>query len=224
MKIDIVTLFPEMFEPVLGASIVGRARQRGLLELRFINPRDFTADKHHSVDDRPFGGGAGMVLKAQPLYAAIESVRRPASRTVCLSPQGRCFDAAAARRLSREKHLILVCGHYEGIDERVLRHCDEEISVGDFVLTGGELAAMMVTDAVARFLPGVLKKAEASACESFEGGLLEHPQYTRPRVWKGRKVPNVLLEGDHRRIAEWRLRAALRVTRKKRPDLQSTHA
>lgn len=213
-----------MFEPVLGTSIVGRARERGLLDLRLINPRDFTTDKHRTVDDRPFGGGPGMVLKAAPLYAAIESARQPASRVVCLSPQGRRFDAAAARRLSHEKHLILICGHYEGIDERVLRHCDEEISIGDFVLTGGELAAMMVTDAVTRLLPGVLKKPEATARESFEGGLLEHPQYTRPRVWKGRHVPKVLLGGDHQRISQWQSRAAQRITRKKRPDLQSIQA
>ena len=219
MRIDVVTLFPEMFEPVLGASIVGRARARGLLELGTVNPRDFASDRHRTVDDRPFGGGAGMVLKAEPLYRAIKSVRRPESRVVCLTPQGARFDAAAARRLAREQHLVLVCGHYEGLDERVLRLCDEEASIGDFVLTGGELPAMMVADAVARLIPGVLKKADATAKESFEDGLLEHPHYTRPRVWRGRKVPEALLSGDHERIADWRRCAARRVTRRKRPDL-----
>ncbi|HAM36730.1 MAG TPA: tRNA (guanosine(37)-N1)-methyltransferase TrmD [Elusimicrobia bacterium] len=219
MRIDIITLFPEMFEPVLGASIVGRARARGLLELGYVNPRDFATDKRRSVDDRPFGGGAGMVLKAEPLFAAISSVRRPGCRVVCLSPQGRRFDSRQARRLSRLSRLALVCGHYEGVDERVLRSCDEEISIGDFVLTGGELPAMMVVDAVTRLLPDVLKKADAAACESFESGLLDHPQYTRPRVWRGRRVPEALLSGDHERIACWRARAAQRATRKKRPDL-----
>jgi tRNA (guanine37-N1)-methyltransferase len=219
MRIDVVTLFPEMFEPVLGASILGRAQARGLLELGTVNPRDFAEDRHKTVDDRPFGGGAGMVLKAEPLYRAIKSVRRPESRVVCLTPQGARFDAAAARRLAKQEHLILVCGHYEGLDERVLRLCDEEASIGDFVLTGGELPAMMVADAVTRLIPGVLKKAEATARESFEDGLLEHPHYTRPRVWRGRKVPEALLSGDHERIAQWRGCAARRVTRRKRPDL-----
>ena len=222
MRIDVVTLFPEMFEPVLGASIVGRARARGLLELGTVNPRDFASDRHRTVDDRPFGGGAGMVLKAEPLHRALKSVRRPESRVVCLTPQGARFDAAAARRLARETHLVLVCGHYEGLDERVLRLCDEEVSIGDFVLTGGELPAMMVADAVARLISGVLKKADATLRESFEDGLLEHPQYTRPRVWRGRKVPEALLSGDHERIADWRRCAARRVTRRKRPDLLKT--
>jgi len=224
MKIDIVTLFPEMFEPVLGASILGRARARGLLELGYVNPRDFTADRHRTVDGRPFGGGPGMVLMAEPLHAAIASVRRPRSRVVCLTPRGARFDARAARRLSREDHLVLVCGHYEGFDERILGRCDEELSVGDFVLTGGELPAMMVVDAVARLLPGVLAKADAAQKESFEDGLLEHPQYTRPRVWRGRKVPEALLSGDHERIAAWRRRASRSTTRKKRPDLLKTKA
>jgi tRNA (guanine37-N1)-methyltransferase len=219
MKIDVVTLFPEMFSSVLGASILGRAQERGILELGFVNPRDFTRDKRRTVDDRPFGGGAGMVLKAEPLYLAISSVRTPQCRVACLSPQGPRFDAAAARRLAQESHLILVCGHYEGFDERLVRHCDEELSVGDFVLTGGELPAMMVIDAVTRLLPGTLKKAEASVLESFEDGQLDHPQFTRPRVWRGRKVPEVLLSGDHERITEWRRRAARKATKLKRPDL-----
>ena len=189
MKIDFVTLFPGMFEPVLGASIIGRARESGRLELGWVNPRDFSRDKHKKVDDRPFGGGAGMLLSAEPLYSAIKSVRKPESRVVYLSPQGRRFDQKAAARLSKERHLVLVCGHYEGVDERVMKCFDEELSIGDFVLTGGELPAMVVADAVARLLPGVLKKADAAARESFEGGLLDYPQYTRPRLWRGPKIP-----------------------------------
>ncbi|MDD5657366.1 MAG: tRNA (guanosine(37)-N1)-methyltransferase TrmD [Elusimicrobia bacterium] len=219
MRIDVVTLFPEMFEPVLGASIIGRARQRGVVRLACVNPRDYARDRRRTVDDRPFGGGAGMVLKPGPLYEAISSVRGPKSRVIFLSPQGPRFDAAAARRLARLEHMVLVCGHYEGVDERLLRYCDEELSVGDFVLTGGELPAMMVVDAVTRLLPGALKKPEASARESFEGGVLEHPQYTRPRHWRGRRVPQALLSGDHGRIARWRELASLRTTRRKRPDL-----
>lgn len=219
MRIDFVTLFPEMFVPVLGTSILGRAQERELIEIGFTNPRDFTADRHRTVDDRPFGGGAGMVLKAEPLYAAVRRVRRPESRVVFLSPQGRRFDARCARELSREEHLVLVCGHYEGVDERVTRFFDEEISIGDFVLTGGELPAMVVADAVVRLVPGVLKKPDATEAESFQAGLLDFPQYTRPRVWRGRKVPEVLLSGDHERIAGWRLKASRGATMKKRPDL-----
>ena len=224
MRIDIITLFPEMCESVLDASILGRARRGGLLELGCVNPRDFAKDRHRTVDDRPFGGGAGMVLKAEPLHRAIASVRRPRSRVVGLSPRGARFDAKAAGRLARQGHLILVCGHYEGIDERLLRLCDEEISVGDFILTGGELPALMVADAVSRLVPGVLKKPEATREESFADGLLEHPQYTRPRNWRGRKVPQALLSGDHERIADWRRRSSRLATRRRRPDLLKTKA
>ena len=201
MKIDFVTLFPGMFEPVLGASIIGRARESGRLELGWVNPRDFSRDKHKKVDDRPFGGGAGMLLSAEPLYSAIKSVRKPESRVVYLSPQGRRFDQKAAARLSKERHLVLVCGHYEGVDERVMKCFDEELSIGDFVLTGGELPAMVVADAVARLLPGVLKKADAAARESFEGGLLDYPS-TRPRLWRG-PVPGAFVRNQ---IADWRCR------------------
>ena len=219
MKIDFVTLFPEMFAGVLEASILGRARERGLLEVGFANPRDFSRDKHRKVDERPYGGGAGMLLMAEPLAAAIESAAGRGSRVVFLSPQGRPFGASVARRLSRLKHLVLVCGHYEGVDERAASLFDEEISIGDYVLTGGELPAMVVADAVARLIPGVLKKEDAVVRESFVAGLLDYPQYTRPRFWRGRRVPEVLLCGDHKRIETWRSRAARRATRKKRPDL-----
>jgi tRNA (guanine37-N1)-methyltransferase len=219
MKIDFVTLFPGMFPSVMDASMMARAKDKGLLEWSCVNPRDFTTDKHHKVDDRPFGGGPGMLMMAEPLDKAIKSVKTKGSKVIFLSPQGKTFDAKMAARLSREKHLVLVCGHYEGLDERTMELFDEEISVGDFVLTGGELPAMLVADAVARLVPGVLKKEDAAVSESFTGGLLDFPQYTRPRVWRGREVPEILFSGDHKKIAEWRQNAALKATRKKRPDL-----
>lgn len=226
LRITIVTLFPDMFGPVLDASIVGRARRAGLLEVDFVNPRDFALDRHKTVDDRPFGGGAGMVLMAEPVYQALKRARRRGSKVAYLSPQGRRFDQKLAQALSREKHLVLLCGHYEGIDERVLEHADMEISIGDYVLTGGELPAMVIVDAVARLLPGVLAKPDAAERESFSEGLLDFPQFTRPRVWRRRAVPDVLLSGDHRRIEQWRRDAQRRATRRKRPDLmrQATNA
>lgn len=220
MRIDIVTLFPGMCSAVLGESIVGRAQKSGALELGFANPRDFSEDKHRRVDDRPYGGGAGMVLMAEPLAAAVKSVKKKGSRVVFLSPQGKRFTQDDARRLAGEKRLVLVCGHYEGVDERVMPLFDEELSIGDFVLTGGELPAMVVADAVTRLLPGVLKKEDAAAKESFgDDKLLDYPQYTRPRVWRRKKVPEVLFSGDHERIAQWRESAARAATRRKRPDL-----
>ena len=225
MRIDFVTLFPEMVSAAAGWSIMGRAQQKGLLEVRTVNPRDFSRDKHRRVDDRPFGGGPGMILMAEPLAAAVKSVRTKKSRVVFLSPQGPRFDQRAAERLSREAHVVLVCGRYEGIDHRASGLFDEELSVGDFVVTGGELPALIVADAVSRLVPGVLKKEEATKCESFsEEGLLESPQYTRPRVWRGKKVPAVLLSGDHERIAAWRRREATKATRAKRPDLIDAHS
>lgn len=221
MRIDFVTLFPGMFPPVMGESIVGRAVEAGRLSWGCVNPRDFSEDKHRKVDDRPFGGGPGMVMMAEPLAKAVESVRTKASRVVFLSPQGERLDDAKASALSREEHLVLVCGHYEGVDERAHALFDEELSIGDYVLTGGELPAMVVADAVARKLPGVLKKEEAAASESFATGLLDFPQYTRPRVWRGQDVPEVLFSGDHERIAAWRREAARDATRRKRPDLLS---
>lgn len=221
MRIDFVTLFPEMFKGPMTESIVGRACGKGLLEIGYVNPRDFSGNRHRKVDDRPFGGGAGMVMMAQPLYAAIKSVSKRASRRIFLSAQGRPFDAAAALRLSKLDHLVLVCGHYEGVDERVADVFDEEISIGNYVLTGGELPAMVVADAVARLLPGVLKKEDATTAESFAGNapVLDFPQYTRPRVWRRKKVPEVLFSGDHKKIADWRKGAALNATARKRPDL-----
>lgn len=219
MKIDFVTLFPGMFPSVMDASMMARAKDKGLLEWSCVNPRDFTEDKHHKVDDRPFGGGPGMLMMADPVDKAIKSIKTKDSRIVLLSPQGKTFNDKTALRLSREKHLILVCGHYEGIDERLMPLIDEEISVGDYVLTGGELPSMLVADAVARLVPGVLKKEGAAASESFADGLLDFPQYTRPRVWKGREVPEVLFSGDHAKIARWRQDAARKATKKKRPDL-----
>jgi tRNA (guanine37-N1)-methyltransferase len=219
LKIDFVTLFPGMFPSVMDASMMARAKDKGLLEWACVNPRDFTTDKHHKVDDRPFGGGPGMLMMVEPLEKAIKSVKKKGSKVIFLSPQGKTFDALAAKRLSREKHLILVCGHYEGVDERTASLFDEEISVGDYVLTGGELPAMLVADAVARLVPGVLKKEDAAVSESFTGGLLDFPQYTRPRVWRGREVPEILFSGDHAKIAEWRRTAAKAATKRKRPDL-----
>ncbi len=219
MRIDFVTLFEGMIRPALEESILARARERGLLSTGFVNPREFSEDKHRKVDDRPYGGGAGMVLMAEPLYRAVKSAAKKGSRVIFLSPQGRRFDQAQAARLAREKHLVLVCGHYEGGDERLSSLFDEEISIGDFVLTGGELPAMVVADAVARLIPGVLKKPDAAVAESFSRPLLDYPQYTRPRVWRRKKVPEVLFSGDHKRIADWRQTQARQATRRKRPDL-----
>lgn len=219
MRIDFVTLFPGMFSAVLGESILERAQQKGALEVGFSNPRDFSEDKHRKVDDRPYGGGAGMVMSAEPLAAAVKSAKKRGGRVIYMSPQGRRFTQEDARRLSKERQLVLVCGRYEGVDERVMPLFDEELSIGDFVLTGGELPAMVVADAVARLLPGVLKKEDATQAESFTDGLLDFPQYTRPPVWRRKKVPEVLLSGDHKRIAEWRRGAARAATRRKRPDL-----
>jgi tRNA (guanine37-N1)-methyltransferase len=219
LRIDFVTLFPRMFEGPLSESILRRAAERGLVEFAFTDPREFSEDRHHTVDDRPYGGGAGMVMMAEPLYRALKKVRKRGSKVVLLSAQGARYDQRTAERLSREKHLVLVCGHYEGVDERILEHVDLELSVGDYVLTGGEIPAMVVADSVTRLIPGVLKKPDASARESFSTGLLDYPQYTRPSVWRGRKVPEILLGGDHAKIEAWRLEAALAATKRKRPDL-----
>ncbi len=223
MQIRIVTLFPEMVATVARYGVVSRGVERGLLGLQTVNPRDFASDVHRTVDDRPYGGGPGMVMKFEPLAAAIGKAQEdlPAeSPVICLSPQGRRFDQACARRLAGLDGLVLVAGRYEGIDERVIGACvDEELSLGDFVLSGGELPAMAVVDAVARLLPGVLGDAESAANDSFGEDLLDHPHYTRPEVVAGRSVPEVLLSGDHERIARWRQREALGRTHERRPDL-----
>ena len=222
MTINILTIFPEMFESVFAASILGRAREQGLLDIRLTDIRPYSASKHKNTDDYPFGGGAGMVMMAQPIMdamAAAQSVT-PGARRIYLGPRGRKLTTEVARELSREPSLILLCGHYEGVDQRALDACiDEEISIGDYILTGGELAAMVLTDCVARFIPGVLGSADSPEEESFSDGLLEYPQYTRPRDLDGRCVPEVLLSGDHAKIRAWRRRESLAATARLRPDL-----
>lgn len=221
-----------MFEGPFSESIVARARDRGILDVSFVNPRDFTEDRHRTVDDRPYGGGAGMLMMAEPLYraacsAAGRTLRRGSPRApgrggaavIVMTPQGRPFDQRTARALSKKRRLVLVCGHYEGFDERFLEYADMELSIGDYVLTGGEIPAMVVTDAVARLLPGVLTKEDAADEESFSRGLLDYPQYTRPRMWRGAGVPEVLLSGDHARILRWRRGAAEDSTKRRRKDL-----
>ena len=219
LRIDVLTLFPRMFDSPFAESIVARARQAGRLELEVHDIRSHTSDKHHVADDTPYGGGAGMVLKPEPLTRAIRSTRGADGHVVLLSAQGRLLDQAAARRLASVRHLVLVCGHYEGVDERVVESdVDEELSIGDYVLTGGELAAMVVIDAVTRLVPDVID-AESLAHESHTDGLLEGPQYTRPPEFEGRKVPPVLVSGDHGAIAKWRRTESIRRTAERRPDL-----
>ena len=222
MKINILTIFPEMFSAFRSVSIIGRAVQSGLLEIACTDIRAFSASKHKNTDDYPFGGGAGMVMMAQPIMDAMASVSAglPGARRIYLGPRGKKLTTALARELSREAGLILLCGHYEGVDQRALDACtDEEISIGDYILTGGELAAMVLVDCVSRFIPGVLGSTESPEEESFSDGLLEYPQYTRPRVWEGQDVPEVLLSGDHARIRAWRRRESLKATLRFRPDL-----
>jgi tRNA (guanine37-N1)-methyltransferase len=219
--VDVVTIFPHMFPGPLGDSITGRALASDLVRLATVDIREFATDRHRSTDDYPYGGGPGMVMRPEPLVAAIESVRRENSRLVLLSPTGRRFDQAIAHELANESHLVLVCGRYEGVDERVRNITGaEELSIGDYVLTGGELAAMVVLDAVMRLLPGVLSSSDAWRDESHaDEGLLEYPQYTRPVEFRGLRVPEVLLSGHHAQVAAWRRRQALERTRDRRPDL-----
>lgn len=222
MKITILTIFPEMFDSVLNASILGRARAQGLLDVRLVDIRPFSDRKHKNTDDYPFGGGAGMVMLAQPIMDAMASVTGEGfhGRRIYLGPRGQTLTTAKARELARADELVLLCGHYEGVDQRALDLCvDEEISIGDYILTGGELAAMVLTDCVARFVPGVLGSAESPEEESFSDGLLEYPQYTRPRELCGLAVPDVLLSGDHAKIRAWRREQSLRATKRFRPDL-----
>jgi tRNA (guanine37-N1)-methyltransferase len=223
LEVDVLTIFPHMFPGPLGESITGRALAAGLVQVRAVDIRQFATDRHRSTDDYPYGGGPGMVMRPEPVVAAIDSVRRPMSRLLLLSPAGRRFDQSVASELARSEHLVLVCGRYEGVDERVTQATGaEELSIGDFVLTGGELAAMVVLDAVIRLLPGVLSSSDAWRDESHAAdGLLEYPQYTRPAEFRGLWVPEVLLSGHHAQVAAWRRREALRRTRDRRPDLLS---
>lgn len=223
MRIDILTIFPRMFAGVLGESILRIAAEKGLVEYHLTDIRDYAADRHKSVDDRPYGGGPGMVMKVEPVVKAVRDVRAaaaPDGRLILLTPQGETFRQAKARELAREKRLILIAGHYEGFDERILEILNpEEISIGDYVLTGGEIPAMAVVDAVVRLIPGVLGSEESADFESFSGGLLEYPQYTRPAEFEGRAVPEILLSGNHEEIRRWRRERAEERTKARRPDL-----
>jgi tRNA (guanine37-N1)-methyltransferase len=221
LNFTVITLFPEMFTSPLGHSILKKAQEKNLIAVRLVNLRDYTADRHHITDDYPYGGGQGMVMKPEPLVAAIEDIRKEIAnlRIILLSPHGRLFNQQHAARLAREKELLLICGRYEGVDERVKSFVDEELSIGDYTLSGGEPAANVVIDAVARLVPGVLGNENSAADESFSDGLLEYPQYTRPEDFRGLKVPEVLLSGDHEKIRQWRREMSLRVTRARRSDL-----
>ena len=223
MQFDVLTLFPEMFD-ILNESIIGRAKEKGLINVNLINIRDFSKNKHKKVDDTPYGGGAGMVIQPDVVYDAYKSVitnneKSEKTRVIYMSPQGKKLDQQKVEGLSKQEHLILLCGHYEGIDQRVLDNIvDEEISIGDYVLTGGELPAMVLIDSVSRYVEGVLKDGSTTE-ESFSQGLLEYPQYTRPEIFEGEKVPEILLSGHHQKIEQWRKQKSLEITKSKRPDL-----
>lgn len=223
MKFDVLTLFPELFELVMKESIIGRAQEKGLVEINAINIRDYTKDKHRKVDDYPFGGGNGMVMMCQPVLDACRTITKgldPKPRVIYMSPQGRVLTQKLAMELSQENRLILLCGHYEGIDERIIEEVvDEEISIGDYVLTGGELPAMVLIDCISRLIPGVLSTEGSFSEESHFNGLLEYPQYTRPAEYEGKAVPEILLSGHHANIEKWRFEQSLERTRKKRLDL-----
>jgi tRNA (guanine37-N1)-methyltransferase len=219
MKIDIITLFPETVEAFVSSSITGRAREKGIIKTAFQNPREFAKDKHKTVDDRPYGGGPGMLMLAEPLYRSIRKLRKKNSLVVLTSPRGKIFNQRLAKKLALKKHLIFVCGHYEGVDARIYPEIDLEISLGDFILTGGELAACVMIDAITRLQPGTFKKESVTSNESFENNLLEAPQYTRPKIWRKRCVPAVLLGGNHKEIEKWKLNEALKITKKLRPDM-----
>jgi len=236
MKIDVITLFPRMFESVLGESMLKRAQAKGLVKIRVHDLRDWTHDNHRTADDKPFGGGAGMVMKVEPVYRALEKlldssfvVRRSSFvkkektknkiKIILLTPQGRRLNQQIVKDIVKEKHLVLICGHYEGVDERIRGLVDDEISIGDYILTCGEIPALALIDAVARLISGVLGHDDSNKFESFEDGMLEYPQYTRPADFKGMKVPDVLISGDHKKIDQWRKQEALRRTQERRPDL-----
>ena len=224
MKIDILTLFPEMFSAVTESSILGRAGDKGILDINLINIRDFSKDKHNKADDTPFGGGPGMVMLAQPVFDALKSVEARGKRLIYMSPRGKVLDMETIKELAKEEELVLLCGHYEGIDQRVLDYLEmEEISIGDYILTGGELPAMVLIDAVARFIPDVLGSRESVADESIYSGLLECDQYTKPRQFAGMDVPEVLTSGNHKMIRLWQYENALSLTKARRPDLFSAY-
>lgn len=227
MKFHVMTLFPEMIENGLGTSILGKAAQKGVISYEAVNIRDYTLDKHGKVDDYPYGGGAGMLMQAQPVYDAYQAItgdltQKP--RTIYLTPQGRQFDQKMATELAKEKELVFVCGHYEGIDERVLEEIvTDYVSIGDYVLTGGELPVMVMIDAIARLIPGVLHNDVSAETETFHNDLLEYPQYSRPEVWNGKKVPEVLLSGNTKKVNEWRLEQSIQKTKERRPDLYNKY-
>jgi len=226
MRFDIITIFPEMFRDVFSGGVLKKAQEIGLIEIKVHNLRDFTEDKHRQVDDRPFGGDPGMVLKPEPLFKAVETIRSgPGIPVILLSPQGRKFDSREAETFAGLSQIILICGRYEGVDERVNEFlATDEISVGDYVLTGGEFPAMVIVDAVSRFVPHVVGKQESVRSDSFYEGLLGHPQYTRPRNFRGMKVPEILFSGDHKKIEAWRRQRAHEKTRRLRPDLWRNHS
>ncbi len=220
MKIDVLTLFPEMFPPVVGASILGRAAEKGILDIKLTNIRDFSNDKHNKADDYPFGGGGGMVMMADPIFGAMESVGAENKKVLYMSPRGKILNEQKINELAALDELVILCGHYEGVDQRVLDYWDaEEVSIGDYVLTGGELPAMVLIDSVARMLPEVLGNENSAKDESVYSGLLEHPQYTKPREYRGMQVPEVLTGGNHKLISLWKFREALKLTQERRPDL-----
>lgn len=225
MTFYVLTIFPEMFESVFSCSIVGRAVQKGLISINLINIRDYAENKHRNTDDYPYGGGAGMLMMAQPIASAIKDVKAKIgidqrAPVIYLSPKGNVFNQKVTRRLANEDNIILLCGHYEGIDQRVIdKYVDEELSIGDYILTGGEIAAMAVVDSVSRYVPGVLGSEESTSEESFSGDYLEYPQYTRPREFEGMKVPDVLLNGNHAEIEKWRREQSQIITSERRPDI-----
>lgn len=220
MKIDILTLFPEMFAPVTENSILGRAARKGIIDITLTDIRDFTKDRHNRADDYPFGGGGGMVMMPDPIFSAMEHISAKGRKVIYMSPKGKILDEAKIRELSQEESIVILCGHYEGVDQRVLDYWEaEEISIGDYVLTGGELPAMVLIDSVARLIPGVLGNENSAMDESVYSGLLEHPQYTKPREYRGMEVPEVLLNGNHKLIDLWKFRQALTITKARRPEM-----
>lgn len=218
MKIDILTLFPEMYTNIFNSSIIGRAQEFKKVTINIHNFRDYTEDIHNKVDDTPYGGGAGMVLACQPIFDCIDKIKTPDSKIILLTPDGKKYNQKMAYDLSKEKHLILICGHYEGFDERIRSLCDLEISIGDYILSGGEIASMVLVDSITRLLPGVIEE-ESHLNDSFNNNLLDYPTYTKPRVYRGMEVPDVLLSGDHQKIADYRHEESLKRTKERRPDL-----